>query len=191
MALPQEWLCSYADVLSWDEDTRYELYSGVPVALASPAYIHQSISGEIFLQLGTYLRGKRCRAFYAPLDVRLFEKKGDSPKNVDTVVQPDLMVVCDPEKIDSRGVRGAPDMVVEILSDSTRRLDRLVKFNLYLQAGVREYWIVDPAARTVSVYTLEDGAYQNADYGADATVPVKILEDCRIDMTAVFPEEQK
>ena len=189
MALAQEKFYSYADLLDWDDKTRYELYNGQPVALAAPSVPHQRILGALHLQLGNYLSRKRCEVFLAPCDVRLFEQEGDQPRNIRTVLQPDLMVVCDPKKIDEHGVRGAPDLVIEILSDSSQRIDRVVKFNLYRQAGVQEYWIVDPATRTVSVYTLEDGAYHAAAaFGADASVPVGILEDCRIDMTAVFQQ---
>lgn len=192
MGLAQERLYSYADILSWDTQTRYELFNGQLTALAAPAISHQRISREIYLQLGNYLKGKACEAFYAPCDVRLFEKAGDHPKDVYTIVQPDLMVVCDPRKIDNHGVHGAPDLIIEILSDSTQRTDRLVKFNLYCQAGVQEYWIVDPSTRTVAVYTLEDGTYHAAaTYGADASVPVGILEDCKIDLPPVFPDPRK
>lgn len=187
--LPQEISYTYADLLKWDGDTRYELYNGQPVALASPSDIHQEISGEIHLQLGNYLKGKKCRVYYAPFDVRLFERRGDRPENVNTVVQPDLMVVCDPDKIDRHGVHGAPDMVIEILSDSTRRTDRLLKFNLYRDAGVREYWIIDPVERLVSVHILEDRQYYTTVYGPDASVPVGVLEECTIDLSTVFPEE--
>ncbi len=189
MPLPKEESYSYADLLSWGEGTRYELYDGRLTALASPSRLHQEISMELSAQLRAYLRGKRCRVYAAPFDVRLFEKEGEGPGSVDTVVQPDLMVVCDPGKLDQRGVRGAPDLVVEILSDSTRRTDRLTKFNLYQLAGVREYWIVDPAARIVQVHTLEDGRYHSpVAYNGTASVPVGILEDCHIDLTAVFAD---
>lgn len=187
--LPAEKRYTYADLLEWDDDVRYELYSGIPMALASPSDIHQRISGEIYLQLGNYLRGKKCRAYYAPLDVRLFEEKNDRPEEVDTVVQPDLMVVCDSNKVDRHGVHGAPDLVIEIISNSSRRLDRLTKLNLYQRAGVREYWIVDPDACVVSVYTLEDGIYHTAAaYGVNSSVRVGILKDCTIDLSTVFPE---
>lgn len=190
MSLPQEKRYTYADLLEWDDTVRYELYDGWPVALASPTHIHQQISMELSTQLHTYLRGKRCKVYPAPFDVRLFEESGDHPENVDTVVQPDLMVVCDPSKVDRRGVHGAPELIIEILSESTRRNDRLTKFKLYQQAGVQEYWIVDPESRVVSVYTLEDGAYHAAaTYSASASVPVGVLEDCTVDLTAVFPEE--
>lgn len=187
--MPQEQHYTYADLLEWDDDVRYELYSGIPMALASPSDIHQRISGEIYLQLGNYLRGKKCRAYYAPLDVRLFEEDGSRPEDVDTVVQPDLMVVCDQNKVDRHGIHGAPDLVIEIISNSSRRLDRLTKLNLYQRAGVREYWIVDPDACVVSVYTLKDSVYRAAAaYGADSSVRVGVLDDCTIDLSTVFPE---
>ena len=185
--LPQEKRYSYADLLSWDDNTRYELYDGRPAALASPSEIHQSISMALSVQLGSYLTGKKCRVYAAPFDVRLFEEEGDSPEDVDMVVQPDLMVVCDQNKVDRHGVRGAPDLVIEILSPASARYDRLVKFNLYQRAGVREYWIVDPSTRTVSVHALEDGAYHAATvYSSDLSVPVGVLDDCNIDLSAVF-----
>ncbi len=187
--LPKQQRYTYADLLEWDDNVRYELYSGIPMALASPSDAHQLISGELFSQLHAYLKGKKCRAYYAPLDVRLFEEDSDHPEDVDTVVQPDLMVVCDQSKVDRHGVHGAPDLVIEIVSDSSRRLDRLTKLNLYQRAGVREYWIVDPDACVVSVYTLKDGVYHTAAaYGADSSVKVGILDNCTIDLSTVFPE---
>ena len=135
------------------------------------------------------MRGKRRRAYYAPFDVRLFEDPGNTPQDVDTVLQPDLMVVCDQSKVDRRGIHGAPDLVIEILSESTRRNDRLTKFRMYQRAAVKEYWIVDPASRTVSLYTLEEGAYNGAAiYTAKDSIPVGIFEDCAIDLGAVFPD---
>lgn len=189
MPLPKERRYSYADLLSWDDNTRYELYDGQPVALASPSNAHQLISGEIFRQLANYLLGKRCKVFSAPFDVRLFEENDDTPDDVSMVVQPDLSIVCDSSKTDGHGCKGAPDMVIEVTSPSTARYDKLLKFNLYQRAGVREYWLVDPDTRTVSVYTLEDGAYHAATaYGADSSVRVGILDDCTIDLSTVFPE---
>lgn len=188
--LPQEKRYSYADLLSWDDNTRYELYDGRPVALASPTDVHQRISMALSVQLGSYLMGKKCRVYAAPFDVRLFEEEGDSPEDVDTVVQPDLMVVCDQNKVDRHGVHGAPDLVIEILSPASARYDRLVKFNLYQRAGVREYWLVDPSTRTVSVHNLEDGAYHAATvYSSELSVPVGVLDNCDVDLSAVFEQE--
>lgn len=189
MPQPQEKQYSYADLLEWGENIRYELYDGLPVALASPSSTHQMISGDLFSQFYAFLKGKECRVFSAPLDVRLFEKKGDSLDSVSTVVQPDLMVVCDKSKIDRHGISGAPDLIIEIASDSTHRIDRLTKFNLYQRAGVREYWIVDPSTCIVSVYLLTDGAYRTAGvYSTGSLVPVSILSQCGIDLSTVFPE---
>ena len=184
---PQERRYTFADLLGWDDHTRYELYDGQPVALASPSDVHQRISMALSVQLGSYLMGKKCSVYAAPFDVRLFEERGDSPDDVDTVLQPDLMVVCDPGKVDRHGVHGAPDLVIEILSDSTRRIDRLTKFGLYQRAGVREYWIVDPEAQTVAVHLLQDGQYGSPDfYAANAAVPVSVLDDCAVDLARVF-----
>ena len=118
--LPAEKRYTYADLLDWDSSVRYELYDSQPVALASPSDVHQEVSGELFVQLHDYLRGKRCKVYSAPFDVRPFEGQEDRPEDVDTVVQPDLLVVCDPEKVDRRGVHGTPDLVVEILSESSQ-----------------------------------------------------------------------
>lgn len=187
LPLPEEVHFTHADLLSWDDGIRYELYSGVPMAMSSPSDIHQEISMELSFQLHTYLRGKKCRAYYAPLDVRLFEKEGDTPGDVDTVVQPDLMVVCDSAKVDRHGVHGAPDLVVEILSDSTRLLDQRVKFTLYQKAGVREYWIVDPGKKAILVYRLEEERYRLTGVYDCGTFAVDVLEGCVIDVSAVFP----
>ena len=186
--LPQAQHYTFADLLTWEDRTRYELYDGQPVALASPSNVHQEICMALSAQIYNFLRGKKCKVYPAPFDVRLFEEAGDSPEDVYTVVQPDISVVCDPGKTHGHGCKGAPDLVVEVTSPSTARNDHQLKFNLYQQAGVREYWIVDPAARVASVFSLKDGHYQAAAYGADATVSVGVLEGCVIDLSTVFPE---
>lgn len=190
MALPAERArYTFADVLAWADDERAELIDGEAIMMApAPATAHQLISGELFGQLHSYLKGKKCKVISAPFDVRLFEQDGDSPEDIDTVVDPDISIVCDPSKLDEHGCKGAPDMVVEILSPSTRRHDRLTKYNLYQRAGVREYWIVDPTDKSVQVFTLEDGRYAAKDFGAVGDkVKVNILEDCVIDLSEVFP----
>ena len=109
---------------------------------------------------------------------------------MDTLVEPDLTVICDPSKLDKYGCKGAPDLVIEILSPSTWRHDCLVKYNLYQRAGVQEYWIVDAEKQVVLVHTLEEGQYHAPRaYTARDTVPVGVLEDCAVDLTAVFSEE--
>lgn len=189
MAPPQEKRCTYAELRTWDDGCRYELYQGQPVALASPTDEHQRILTALLLQIGGWLEGKRCEIFPAPFDVRLFEKAGDLPEKTDTVVQPDLTVVRDRSKVDRHGIHGAPELVIEILSDSTRRSDRTTKYQLYQKAGVREYWIVDPAANTVAVHLLENGLYGSPElYLFGARVPAAVLPGCEVDFGRVFPQ---
>ncbi len=192
MPLPNEKThYTYADYLAFEGDERMEIINGEIVMMSSPLTIHQRMLGEIFKQLAVFLDGKPCEVFSAPLDVRLFEKAGDDPKDVDTVVQPDSLVVCDKNKIDTKGIKGAPDLVVEILSPSTYRHDCLVKLNIYQQAGVREYWIVDPETKTVKVFLLDDeGAYRTAKaYNRSDVVKVNVLNGCFIELSKVFPDD--
>ena len=103
------------------------------------------------------------------------------------MVEPDISVICDPKKLDDIGCKGAPDLIIEILSPSTRRHDLLTKFNLYLRAGVREYWIVDPANKDVQVFLLEDGHYSAKHFGSEGDkVMVNVLEDCYLDLSEIF-----
>lgn len=192
MALPAEKpRYTFADVLTWDEGERAEIIDGEVILMApSPSRVHQGISMELSSQLHAYLKGKKCKVYAAPFDVRLFEVDGDRPEDVDTVVEPDITVVCDPAKLDERGCKGAPDMVVEILSPSTQRHDRFTKFSLYQRAGVREYWIVDPDIRIVQSFVLEDGRYSVKEFGAAGDkIKVNVLEDCVIDLSEIFSEE--
>ena len=181
---------TFADVLTWEENERIEIINGEAVMMAPPSSTHQEISGALFAQLYNYLEGKQCRVYAAPFAVRLFEQGEDAPEDVDTMVEPDLSVICDKSKIDKRGCKGAPDLVIEILSPSTRRHDRLVKLGLYQRAGVREYWIVNPEDRTVQVM-LQDGAGSlriHEDYGQDDVAKVNVLDGCFIELSKVFAE---
>lgn len=190
MPLPKEKTrYTLADALEWDERERMEVIGGEPVLPATPVRIHQEVSGEIYRQLANYLEGKKCRVYAAPFSVRPFERGGDRPEDVDTLVEPDITVVCDPDKLDEIGCKGAPDLVMEILSPSTQRHDRVVKFNLYWRAGVREYWIVDSAGKIAQSFVLEDGYYIAKELGtAGDKMKVNVLEDCWIDLSRVFSE---
>jgi Uma2 family endonuclease len=183
MPLPKEiQRYTYSDYYLWDDDERWELIDGEAYAMApAPNMGHQGISGEIHRQIANFLRGKTCRVFHAPFDVRLNADTYD-----DTVVQPDLVIVCDRSKLDIRGCKGVPDMVIEILSPSSARHDRVLKFHTYQRAGVREYWLVDPESRTVSVHILENGKYVTTAYTDDDTAPVHVLEGCEITLRDVF-----
>lgn len=178
---------TFADCLSWPENERMELIEGEAVMMSPPTRIHQEILMELSRQLANFLEGKKCKVYPAPFAVRLFEKEGDTPEDVDTMVEPDISVVCDSSKLDDAGCKGAPDLVIEILSPSTMRHDRVVKFNLYQRAGVREYWIIDPDEQTVLVYLLEDGRYIAKELGgAGDRVQVNVLDGCFIELQKVF-----
>ena len=180
---------TYADLLAWDEDVRAEIIDGEVYMMSSPSASHQEISMELSRQFANYLEGKKCRVYAAPFDIRLFESAGDRPEDITTVVQPDLTVICDRSKTDDHGCKGAPDMILEILSPSTRRHDRLVKLNLYQRAGVKEYWIVDPITRSVQVFLLdESGVFRlHEDYGPKDIAKVNVLDGCFIELCKVFP----
>jgi Uma2 family endonuclease len=172
---------TYADYCTWDDSERWELIDGEAYAMAGAATAHQLISGELFVQLKSFLRGKPCNVFHPPFDVRLNADTYD-----DTVVQPDLLVVCDKSKLDDKGCNGAPDLVIEILSPSSSAHDKVLKFDTYLRAGVREYWIVDPDGRTVQVHILKNGRYYTTSYVETDTVPVHVLAGCTISLPDVF-----
>lgn len=191
MALPAEnKRYTFADVLAWDEKDRIEIINGEAIMMAPPSVNHQRISRELSRQLSNYLEGKKCEAFPAPFGVRLFEQEEDSPENVDTLVEPDISVVCDKDKLDKYGCKGAPDMIIEVLSPSTRRHDRFVKLGLYQRAGVRELWLVDPDTQSVQVFLLDStGAFRiHEDYGKKDIAKVNVLDGCFIELSKVFPE---
>jgi Uma2 family endonuclease len=151
--------------------------------MTAPNDFHQAILVELVLQMADYMRGKPCKVRPAPYDVRLFYAEDESD---DTVVQPDISVICDESKRGSEGCRGAPDLVVEILSPSNTGEEYVRKFNLYLRAGVREYWIVAPGSKTVQVFVLRNGAYQGTVYPANARLPSAVLEGLAITLSDVF-----
>lgn len=191
MALPAERpRFTFADALQWDENDRAEIINGEVVMMAPPSRVHQGISFEISRQIGNYLEGKRCKIYPAPFAVRLFEKDGDRPEDVDTMVEPDISVICDQSKLDDRGCKGAPDMVLEVLSPSTQRHDQLVKLALYQRAGVREYWIVDPMNKTVRVMMLDSsGVFRTHEvYDRESVARVNVLDGCFVDLGKVFSE---
>lgn len=180
---------NYADYLTWGEDERIEIIDGQAIMMAPPSRVHQEISGEIFRQIANFLEGKKCRVYVAPFGVRLFEKSTDRPEDVDTVVEPDISVVCDHDKLDKDGCKGAPDMIIEVLSPSTQRHDRLVKLGLYQRAGIREYWIVNPEDKTVQVFTLQNDLLQLVEvYTAQDIAKVNTLDGCFVELPKVFAE---
>ena len=173
---------SYSELLKIDDEKRYELIDGIPYLMASPSVAHQDILGELYYQLKTYLRGKRCRVFVAPLDVKLSGNPDD--KKEYNVVEPDIMVVCDPTKINKKNIQGAPNMIIEIVSPKHPAHDKLVKLNLYQKFGVKEYWIVSLEDQIISVFLLNDENIYTIPkaYYLDEKVKVNVLDDCYIDL---------
>jgi len=173
---------TYADYEKWDDDIRYELIDGKAYMMSAPSVEHQRIITKLLRQLANFLDGKPCEVFVSPFDVCLYGK-GD---NDDTVVQPDILVVCDASKLDKKRLNGTPDMAIEIISPTTSRHDRITKLSRYQRAGVREYWIVDPDYKDVAVHILENGKYVINTYEDTETISVTILDGCEIVLPEIF-----
>ncbi len=181
---------TYGDYLTWTDEKRWEIMEGVPHAMTpAPTTFHQRISGAIFNRIYTYLEDKRCEVFHAPFDVRLGSEDVEDDQ-WDTVVQPDISVVCDESKIDEKGCRGAPDWIIEIISPSTASRDHIQKRRLYETYGVKEYWLVDPSYRLVHIYRLgDDGTYLLFKVCSEKDmVDVSVLRDFDLDLSLVFKE---
>ncbi len=178
---------TYADYLTWEGAERYQLFNGEAFMMASPSVEHQVISGALFLQFGNWLIGKPCKVLAAPLDVRLFPKEDNSDK---TVVQPDILVVCDQKKLAKNSVNGAPDFIIEIVSPSNAYSDLFYKFQYYLEAGVREYWIIDPIKKNVQVHLYENGHFNTTLYKKPANMPVSIFQGLTINFEEIWQEAQ-
>ena len=180
---------TYADYLKFEYDHMVELIRGKIFEMTpAPTSWHQRISWKLSLEIGTYLKDKECKAFSAPLDVILpirNQKKNTST----TVVQPDICIICDLNKIEKEGCKGAPDLIVEILSPSTSKKDLNDKYSIYEEAGVKEYWIVMPAEKLVEVFYLENGKYQRIKvYTSDEIISPMLFPDLEIALTDVFKE---
>lgn len=188
MAVPDEnKKYTYADLLSWTGEERYELFEGEPRLMTSPSAEHQGAAAELTGQFRNYLLGKNCVVKPAPYDVFLFASRDDPPEDIETVFQPDLSVICDKAKRTSRGCMGTPDLVVEILSPSTATQDRTDKLDLYEDAGVQEYWIIDLEKKRVAVYLSEQGEFKHKqNYIGSQKVPVGVLNGLEIDMGLVY-----
>ena len=178
---------TYADYKEWElkKGERYELIYGEAYAMSGPNTRHQVISRELFGRVYNYLQGKPYQVFYAPYDVRLFYEEDESD---DTVVQPDVMVICDEDKIASEGCRGAPDLIIEILSPSNTAIEMERKFKLYRNAGVREYWVVDPENKGVTVYHFKGDVIITNTYKSTDAVRTAIFSDLTIPLEQVFAE---
>jgi len=179
---------TYGDYLTWPEEERWELIDGVAYNMTpAPSPDHQRIAGDIFRQISSFLLEGPCEVFVAPFDVRLPE--GDeTDAEISTIVQPDLAIVCDSQKLDQRGCRGAPDVVFEVISPATAAKDQIHKVALYERHGVKEYWLVHPTDRLVTIRLLgNDGRYGLPQiHEAKGSLPVATLPGLEIDLDAVF-----
>ena len=182
---------TYADYLGWPEEERWELIEGIAYDMTpAPSTRHQMILVEFLFQIRAALGDGPCRVFVAPFDVRFPEGEDRSDSAISTVVQPDLSVICDPEKLDEAGCLGAPDLVVEILSPSTAFKDQTAKLLLYEKQGIREYWIVNPVHESVLVYCLgQDGNYgKPSEFRKDEKLPAQAVSLIVIELAAVFAD---
>ena len=137
---------SYADYLKWQIEERLELIKGKIFKMSAPNRTHQELSGYLYLKLGNYLYDKNCKVYAAPFDVRL-PRKSKEDIDIITVVQPDICVICNTAILDAKGCLGAPDIVIEILSPSNNVIELKNKYEIYEEAGVKEYWVVSPIVR--------------------------------------------
>lgn len=183
---------SYADYLSWDEDKRCEIIDGEIYDMNSQSLTHQRISLELSMQLATFFDDKPCQVICAPFDVAL-SKATSINDEIFTVVQPDIMVVCDEKKIEEQRIVGAPDLIIEIISPSTAAKDSITKKALYEKAGVKEFWLVSPTDRLVRVYRLEkDGRFgRDKVFDEKAQIKIALFEGLSIDCRRVFPKPPK
>lgn len=180
-------LWTYADYCSWPEEERWELIDGVAYAMVpAPTRLHQEIVGDLYYLMRRELEGRPCHVYPAPFDVRLPDGyEGD--EQTQTVVQPDISVFCSEKHLDDKGARGAPDLVVEILSPSTSSKDSIIKRSLYERHGVPEYWIVDPETRVVYQFTLESGRYPEPKVlDIDSQLESAILSGVKFELKDLF-----
>lgn len=182
-------LYTYGDYAGWEREARCELIEGTVYSMApAPSRIHQAISMELAGQIWRQLdRSSPCQVYVAPFDVRLPEAD-EADEMVQTVVQPDISVICDRAKLDDRGCRGAPDWIIEIVSASTASHDYIRKLALYEKHGVTEYWIVHPVDKIVMIYSMESEARYGrpAILSGEDTVESRVVTGLVIDLGQVF-----
>ena len=178
---------SYADYLKWEFEERLELIKGKIFKMTpAPNTFHQKVSGNIYALLWNFLRGKKCDVYSAPFDVRLTRIKNE--QEILTVVQPDICVICDPSKIDTKGCLGAPDIVIEILSPGNNKKELSNKYEVYEEAEVKEYWILHPNEMTFTRYILDDNKkFQPTKLlGCDDDVATDVLPGFVLKLNEVF-----
>jgi len=183
---------TYADYLTWRFSERVELIKGWLHKMSpAPRRVHQKIEGYLFYEFYRFFNNSQCEVYQSPFDVRLKRNKGQDVE-IDTVVQPDICIICDLEKLDDAGCLGSPDLIVEVLSDSTAKKDYNEKFNLYEENGVKEYWIANPASKTIEIFSLINKKYEslglfNESEGQKEVVG-KLFPELKIPLSSIFSE---
>jgi Uma2 family endonuclease len=178
---------TYADYETWDDGNRWELIDGIPYCMSAPRIRHQRILRELSGQIYQFLKDKDCEMFMAPCDV-LLPKENKSEEQSSNSVQPDILVVCDPEKIKEKYIVGAPDWIIEILSPSTVKKDQIQKKHLYERFGVKEYWIVCPIYGTITVFKLKGQKLELEEiYNSEAEIEVDTIPELKIICEDVLP----
>lgn len=184
---------SYADYMTWQLEESVELIKGKIMAMSpAPSRKHQSVAGNLFLSLGNHFKHKQCNVYVAPFDVKLYDRRKSllQDRDVFSVVQPDLCVICDREKLTEQGCDGAPDWIIEILSPGNSQRELRLKYQLYQESGVTEYWIVHPYEQTLYQFVLdEQEKYQlHAMHPGDEIATPYLFPDLQIDLNDVFAE---
>ena len=181
---------TYADYLTWMDDVRRELIDGIVSLMAGTTIKHGKVGKNLIWRFETIVRNNKgtCEVLYAPIDVCLPKNGETENEKIYTVVQPDILIVCDHTKLEEGRCLGAPDMIVEILSPSNRKKDIVTKFLIYQSAGVREYWIADPKVKTITAHILQDdGEYNDGElYASGEKVPVHIFDGFLIEVDEIF-----
>lgn len=184
---------TYADYLTWRLKERVELIKGRLFKMSpAPNIYHQQVAGNLYFEFRKSLQEKDCQVFTAPFDVRFPKEQPDADGKIEDVVQPDICIVCDPDKLDFKGCVGAPDLIVEILSPSSSKKDLNEKYQLYQEQRVKEYWVVHPVEQTLLVYTLnEKGKYMAGKLMTRGdVVTTSIFKDFVLPLDQVFEEKE-
>ncbi|GAA4464869.1 Uma2 family endonuclease [Nemorincola caseinilytica] len=178
---------TYADYFKWKLEERVELIRGRIFRMSpAPNRKHQQLTGDIFFAIRNFLKEDRCKVYVAPFDVRIPRRSKDD-KDILTVLQPDICVICDPAKLDDRGCIGAPDLVVEVLSPGNNAKELKNKYEVYEESGVREYWVVSPQDQTLIIYTLTNGSYRASRLMVAGDIArSEALDGFSLDLTVLF-----
>lgn len=179
---------TYRDYCTWPIEERWELINGKAYSMTpAPSRVHQDVTGRLYAQILGLLAEYPCQVYIAPFDVRL-PRADEADELIETVVQPDVAVICDQSKLDAKGCRGAPDWIIEVLSPATAAKDHIEKRALYERHGVKEYWLVHPTDRVVMIYRLVQSAYGKPEISATAgQTPLPVQPHLTIDWERVFP----